>query len=289
MNDPRLVEINLLSQIEQGTYLGKDFQYSKPRDFGADEKQVEEALFHLILDGAVINQEGYVRTWSNRHPPADRPTPTFPLDMATVRTINNFFNQPIVFLQITQRGRLRLYRLRDEILNRDRVREDFGILWSHRHWLPDLEVKLRFREHGQAFSVLVLDVDGLKRLNTIYSHDGANIVLRGIFEILQDAVKPCEAYRLGGDEAGAILPEIEKDMACRMAEDIRTTVERTFKDKDLGGGTTPTVTLAVGTTIEEISGSEFYSQVDHLLTEKKDRGGLRNTVHSLIVKNPGRA
>jgi hypothetical protein len=95
-------------------------------------------------------------------------------------------------LRITQAGRLRLYRLRDEILQRDRVRDDFGVLWAHRHWLPDLTVRLRLRDPKEPLSLIVLDVDHLKKLNTDLGHPGANTVLTGILEIMRDVVQPHE-------------------------------------------------------------------------------------------------
>ncbi len=181
-------------------------------------------------------------------------------------------------LLITQRGRLRLYRLRDEILNRDRVRDDFGILWSKRHWLPDLEVRLRFRQPTEPLSLLLLDVDRLKLINTTFAHAGADEVLRGIFEIVRDKIQPADAYH---DEAGTILPVVDNAHARSIAEDIRATIERTFEKRKMEGSLTPTVTLAVGTAIDSVSAEDFHRRVDLYLTAKKDQGGLRNAVHVL--------
>jgi diguanylate cyclase (GGDEF)-like protein len=157
--------------------------------------------------------------------------------------------ESILNLKITQTGRLRLFRLRDEILQRDRVRDDFGVLWAYRHWLPDLTVRLRLPDPQEPLSLIVLDVDHLKKLNTELGHPGANAVLTGIFEILRDVVQPYEAYRIGGDDAGAILPGVSLDDAKALDEEIRKTVE-TRSCAELQIQTRRTVSVGVGTCVK---------------------------------------
>ena len=171
-------------------------------------------------------------------------------------------------LRITQKGRLRLYRLRDEVLNKDRVREDFGILWAHRHWLPDLEVKLRFRDPGKPLSVLLLDVDYLKALNSELGNPGADRVLKGIFELLRDGVRPHETYRLGGDEAGAIIPDLDLAAARAMAEELRSTIERRSWP-ELTIQRAPTVSIGVGTVTTALGSEEIYRMVDKIRAKAK--------------------
>jgi diguanylate cyclase (GGDEF)-like protein len=271
LKDPRLVEIEILSEVDQATFGGSgSYRYDHPGSRGVQENLKHEALLHLAFDGAVLLSDAYVSKSS-----ATRITGSFvpgnaELEHAIRRTVWALMPtaHPSVNLVITQRGRLRLYRLRDEILNRDRIRDDFGILWAKRHYLPDLEVKLRFRQPTGALSIILLDVDRLKLINTTFAHAGADEVLKGIFEILRDKVQPADAYRLGGgDEAGA--------------EDIRATVERAFADKKMDGGITPTVTLAVGTATNSVGAEDLHRRVDSHLTAKKDQGGLRNAVHFL--------
>jgi diguanylate cyclase (GGDEF)-like protein len=280
LKDPRLVEIEILSLIDRATFGSPgSHSYHRPSPRGVNEELIHEAVLHLAFDGAVIQDREYERGTS-RNTLETHPNPTYPLDLAVRDTVDQLLtNASNTRLKITQRGRLRLYRLRDEILNRDRVRDDFGILWAKRHYLPDLEVRLRFRQPGEAISLILLDVDRLKLINTTFSHAGADEVLRGVFEVLRDKVQPADAYRLGGDEAGAVLPGAGKDEASRVAEDIRATVERTFAPKKMEGDLSPTVTLAVGTSSSPTSAEDFHRQVDAHLTKQKDQAGLRNTVH----------
>ena len=282
--DPRLVEIEILGEIDRATFGGSYYRYDYPGSRGVREQLIHEAIVHLAFDGAVMDNVGYRSSGASVVTfPDPRPlNPTFALDAAAKDTVGHLLAaKGYILLQITQRGRLRLYRLRDEILNRDRIRDDFGILWAKRHWLPDLEVRLRFRQPTEALSLIWLDVDRLKLINTTFAHAGADEVLRGIFEILRDKVQPAEAYRLGGDEAGAILLGVDRVGAGKVAEDIRTTVERTFADRKMVGDITPTVTLAVGTATNSMGAEDFDRRVGGHLTAKKDQGGLRNAVHVL--------
>jgi diguanylate cyclase (GGDEF)-like protein len=78
---------------------------------------------------------------------------------------------------------------------------------------------LRFRDPKEPFSIILLDVDKLKSLNSELGNPGADKVLTGIFETLRDVVRPHEAYRLRGDEAGTILPGVSLDDAQRLGRD----------------------------------------------------------------------
>jgi diguanylate cyclase (GGDEF)-like protein len=191
-----------------------------------------------------------------------------------------FLKREGLHLRITQSGRLRLFHLRDEILNKDRFRDDFGIVCAKRHWMADREVQLRFHAFPEPFSIILLDVDRLKTLNSEFHHSEAEKILRGIFEILRNAAAPHEAYRLGGDEGAAMLPGIPLERATATAEEIRTTVARTFFDKWLSDGTSPTVSLGVGTTVEHLAGETFEGAVERLRECAKS---TRNTVVAEMV------
>jgi diguanylate cyclase (GGDEF)-like protein len=283
--DPRLVEIEILSEADRAFVRGdSSYQYTKANPSGARDRQRDEALLGMLSDGAIVASVA-LRTSKNyvQIPDPNRPDPRFALDDAAAQAVGKFISgESILNLKITQAGRLRLYRLRDEILQRDRVRDDFGVLWSHRHWLPDLTVRLRLRDPSEPLSLIVLDVDHLKKLNTELGHPGANTVLTSIFEILRDVVQPYEASRIGGDEAGAILPGVTLDDAKKRGEEIRKTVETRSWPADLQIQTRPTVSVGVGTWLKEspIDASAFYKFVDAIAEQaKKDR----NKVDAAIV------
>jgi hypothetical protein len=65
----------------------------------------------------------------------------------------------------------------------------------------------RAQREGAPFSVLLLDLDGFKRLNDLRGHAEGDAVLRRVAAILRDLSRAGETPgRLGGDEFGMVLP-----------------------------------------------------------------------------------
>jgi diguanylate cyclase (GGDEF)-like protein len=76
--------------------------------------------------------------------------------------------------------------------------------------------------HGHAVSLLFLDADHFKRVNDTYGHEGGDIVLKTIAEIITGAVRPSDIVaRYGGEEFYVIAPETEVQGAYVLAERIR--------------------------------------------------------------------
>ncbi len=66
----------------------------------------------------------------------------------------------------------------------------------------------RAGRYGHSYSVLVLDLDGLKRVNDTFGHDAGDTALVKFADILRGAVRGSDvAIRTGGDEFVAILAE----------------------------------------------------------------------------------
>lgn len=276
--DPRLMEIEILSEADRAlVHGGGSYEYRKKGTVGPVDRQRQEAVLGLLFDCALVGGTHYKAPGGYTAIPATRqPDSASAIEAAGAEGVADMLgtSKDIVPLRITQRGRLRLFRLRDEILQRDRIRDDFGVLWAHRHWLPDLTVRIRLRDLNEPFSILVLDVDHLKKLNTELGHPGANQVLTGIFEILRDTVQPFEAYRIGGDEAGAILPGVSRDEAKKLAEEIRKALAERAWPVELAVKTKPTVSIGVGTyrSDKAITAEALYKPVDAIAeVAKKDR------------------
>jgi diguanylate cyclase (GGDEF)-like protein len=274
--DPRLLEIEILSEADRATFSGGPaYQYQRTGTTTQEGRQQEAALLELMSDRSIVSAMNY----SFRTGGSD---PNYALAEAAGDAVAQLLNPSvtIIHLKITQRGRLRLFRARDEILaGRDRIRDDFGILWAGRHFVPDLTVHLRSREPGTPISVLVVDVDKLTDLNSHLGHPGANKVLIGIFEELRDAVGPHQGYRTGGDELSAILVGVTLEKATEIANRIRSRVE-TREWPELSFKKHPTVSIGVGTLTEDMDAAAFNAAVDRLTYRAKEP---RNTVVAATV------
>ena len=92
----------------------------------------------------------------------------------------------------------------------------------------------RAGRYGHDYSVLVLDIDGLKRVNDTWGHEVGDIALRAFAECLRQSLRGSDvAIRTGGDEFVAILPEtpchdahIVFDRIRRQVTDLRAVDKR---------------------------------------------------------------
>jgi len=78
---------------------------------------------------------------------------------------------------------------------------------------------------GRPFSVLALDLDGLKRLNDTLGHAGGDRVLVRIGELLRLQLRGADVpIRVGGDEFLALLPGTREDQAKAVGERLRAAI-----------------------------------------------------------------
>ena len=74
-----------------------------------------------------------------------------------------------------------------------------------------LEIQKRY---GHPFGVLLMDIDGLKRVNDSQGHQAGDRLLMQVAMALQRSIRSVDvAARLGGDEFCVLAPEQESDAA----------------------------------------------------------------------------
>jgi diguanylate cyclase (GGDEF)-like protein len=175
---------------------------------------------------------------------------------------------------LSHAGRLRLWRLRDEIL-RPRIKDSFDLLWDRRHWAADVTVRLAMTPAGSSSSILFIDVDDFKAVNERASYRIGDDVLRAVFATISDGVSGLgEAYRWGGDEVTAFLPGASLETAERVAESIRAAVERkcSLHPRLQDAGLHTTVSVGVGAFREGPSAELVTMAVSELMKRVKARG-----------------
>ena len=96
-------------------------------------------------------------------------------------------------------------------------------LANYRRLLDVLENETeRTDRSGRPFSVLLLDLDGLKIINDSYGHLVGSRAICRLADILRIHCRAVDtAARYGGDEFALVLPESEEDEAHRVANRIR--------------------------------------------------------------------
>ena len=84
----------------------------------------------------------------------------------------------------------------------------------------------RANRYSHPLSLLLLDVDNFKDYNDTYGHLEGDTVLIRLGEVIRRCLRKTDsAYRFGGEEFTAILPETHGDAATTLAERIRSEFE----------------------------------------------------------------
>jgi diguanylate cyclase (GGDEF)-like protein len=80
--------------------------------------------------------------------------------------------------------------------------------------------------HGQPYSVVAIDMDGLKNINDTFGHEQGDLALRGFSNTLRKTLRASDvAVRTGGDEFLVLMAQSGLDEARIAAERVREAVE----------------------------------------------------------------
>lgn len=96
-------------------------------------------------------------------------------------------------------------------------------LFNSRHFYIQLKSEInRANRYKHPLSLLLLDIDDFKKYNDTFGHlEGDKVLIRLAQVILRSLRKTDSAYRYGGEEFTAILPETTGEAAMALAERIR--------------------------------------------------------------------
>ena len=143
-------------------------------------------------------------------------------------------------------------------------------LANYRRLLDVLESETeRTNRNGRSFAVLLLDLDGLKKINDTYGHLVGSRALCRLADTLRIHCRAIDtAARYGGDEFALVLPEAQEAEAQLVAGRIR---EVMAADPE-----TPALSASIGISIYKGDGErieKLLSEADqHLYVEKARRG-----------------
>jgi diguanylate cyclase (GGDEF)-like protein len=98
---------------------------------------------------------------------------------------------------------------------------------------------------GDPLSIILCDLDHFKRINDTYGHLSGDEALKAVSRILAGSVRRKDiAARYGGDEFVLVLLDADADVASRISEKIRKTIQSTDLPLDEKGSAK--VTISVG-------------------------------------------
>ncbi len=129
-------------------------------------------------------------------------------------------------------------------------------LANYRQLMAALEGEIqRSQRTERPFAVVLLDVDGLKRINDRHGHLVGSLALCRVAAVLQLSCRAIDtAARFGGDEFGLVLPESDEAAADLV---MRRVIERLAWDTD-----TPRVTVSLGAAVYSRDGTTVQALLD---------------------------
>ena len=144
------------------------------------------------------------------------------------------------------------------------------------------------RNQGQAFSVMLLDVDHFKDFNDRYGHPAGDQCLQHVAQALMKAVGPVRGLlaRWGGEEFVVVLPHTGASVALQVAENLRATVEALCLRHEVSANGVVTISAGVATAAvdaDPASLERLLSMADGALYQAKAAG--RNAVRSAAGYN----
>ncbi len=144
----------------------------------------------------------------------------------------------------------------------------------------DLEIKL-MRRDGHPSSLLMLDVDGLKRVNDAMGHQAGDALVRQTAELLRDRLRETDSVgRLGGDEFAVLLRGSRVNEAAAVAEDL---LERFRNHEQVASAEPirPTISIGLTSLRRNFTGAdEAVGAADRAMYEAKRTGGDRAAMYS---------
>ena len=132
---------------------------------------------------------------------------------------------------------------------------------------------------GDAFSLVMLDLDGFKGVNDAYGHQAGDRLLREVARALETASRETDdVFRYGGDEFTVLLRGTDEQNALAVAERVRGAVRSVVIDRPSTGGPIVTVDAAAGVASFPVDGAsavEILLAADRACFVAKRSGGGR--------------
>jgi diguanylate cyclase (GGDEF)-like protein len=108
------------------------------------------------------------------------------------------------------------------------------------------------------FGLLLMDIDGLKRINDSYGHQAGDRVLMQVAMSLRRSIRTVDtAARMGGDEFCVLLPQQDLKSAAKLAARLATAVE-----EEVASPGDPPVTLSIGVAASPEHGDDAEALID---------------------------
>jgi diguanylate cyclase (GGDEF)-like protein len=118
-------------------------------------------------------------------------------------------------------------------------------LFNPRAFHDELRHELgRTARYREPLSLLLMDLDGLKRVNDQFGHEAGDAALRAVAGAIGSGLREIDlGARIGGDEFAVLAPRTDAQAAVALAERLRALVAKGVNDRE-GRGSTISIGIA---------------------------------------------
>jgi diguanylate cyclase (GGDEF)-like protein len=152
-------------------------------------------------------------------------------------------------------------------------------LANARRLFERLDVELaRSRRYREPLALLLVDLDGLKRINDEFGHHAGDQAIRRLADVIRSQLRETDvAARWGGDEFAVLAPNTSREAAVVLAERIRASIPEQRAGWHLSGSLG---VVTIDPTVEEdvVDSATLMRAADAVLYEAKRTGGSRVVV-----------
>lgn len=153
-------------------------------------------------------------------------------------------------------------------------------LYNHRLYFEEAQKEYKSIDsgYGNTFSIILIDVDNFKKINDIKGHLCGDYAIKHIAEHIGQTIRISDkAFRYGGDEFIVLLPNTGKELACKIAEQIRSEILK-HPVKYNEAESFITISAGIASSYEASSPNDLLVLADKRLYRSKEQG--RNKITS---------
>ncbi len=137
------------------------------------------------------------------------------------------------YIRVTHVDLLRRYQarlvLRTVELEKMASHDELTNLYNRRHFYERLQEELaRARVTKRTLALILLDIDGLKKINDEYGHAVGDVMIASLAGVIERHTRTADVpARLGGDEFAVLMPDTDKRGAFALTQRLWAELEET--------------------------------------------------------------